>query len=253
MKKFMRDVRAAVRFSALLVWVFALLPVALVSQLIPAGRAARAGRLTRLWARGSWRIVGGRTEVVAGAAPSGGGLVVANHLSYLDIMVHAALFPVRFAPKIEMRKWPLVGMMTGFSRPVWIDRRRRNRAGGALNAMREALAGDVPLLVYPEGTNGAGDALLPFKTTCFAAAILADAPIYPVLTRYLPVPDGRVIPWGRADGFLPHFWQVLGLKEIRCQVYIMPLIRPGRCDRKELTALLHDDMAERYRRWNEHA
>lgn len=253
MKKGIRNIRAALKFAVLLGWSFILMPWALLSHLVPRGRAKRGGWFTLVWARGAWRIMGGRIELGGGEVPSGGGLIVSNHLSYLDIMVHASLLRVRFAPKIEMKKWPLVGVMTGINNPVWIDRRRRGRAGGALCAMCDALRGSVPLLVYPEGTNGAGDALLPFKTTCFAAAAEADVPIYPMLTRYLPAADGTPLPWVGDEGFLPHFWRVLGLKEIRCQVYIMPPVRPERRGRKELTERLRDGMAEQYRRWNEYA
>ena len=250
MKKTIRNIRAACKFAVLLGWSFFLMPWALLSHLVPRGRAERGAWFTLVWARGAWRILGGRTELCGGEVPAGGGLLVSNHLSYLDIMVHAAILKVRFAPKIEMKKWPLVGLMTGINNPVWIDRRHRGSAGGALNAMRDALRGSVPLLVYPEGTNGAGDALLPFKTTCFAAADEADAPIYPMLTRYLPAADRTPLPWVGNEGFLPHFWRVLGLKEIRCQVYIMPSVRSDRRGRKALAECLRSDMAEQYRRWN---
>ena len=253
MKKAIRHIRAAFKFAILLGWSFVLLPWALLSHIVPLGRAERGAWFTLVWARGAWRILGGRAELCGGETPSGGGLLVSNHLSYLDIIVHASILKVRFAPKIEMKKWPLVGLMTGINNPVWIDRRRRELAGGALNAMCGALRGSVPLLVYPEGTNGDGGALLPFKTTCFAAAAEADAPIYPMLTRYLPAADGTPLPWVGNEGFLPHFWRVLGLKEIRCQVYIMPLVRPNRRGRKELTERLRDEMAGQYRRWNEYA
>ncbi len=249
----MRNIRAASKFSLLILWSFALLPWALLSHLAALGRIRRGSRFTRLWATGAWRILGGHTEVLGGAPRSGGGMMISNHLSYLDIMVHAGLFGVRFAPKIEMKNWPLVGPMTVVNNPVWIDRRRRGRAGGAMKEMCGALAGEVPLLVYPEGTNSEGDGLLPFKTTCFAAAIEADAPIRPLLTRYLPAADGTPLPWVGPEGLLTHFWRVLGLKEIRCQVYIMPEVRADGRGRKELTEFLHDAMAEQYRRWNENA
>ena len=249
----MRNLRAALKFAALLLWSAALLPGALVSHLRARGRLRRGSWWTRLWGRGAWRLLGGRVEVAGESLPQGGGLVISNHLSYLDILVHAALFGARFAPKIEMKRWPLVGMMTAVCNPVWIDRRHRGRAGEAMREMCDAFAGEVPLLVYPEGTNGDGGELLPFRSTCFAAALVSGTPIRPVLTRYLPAADGTPLPWVGQTGFLPHFWRVLGLKEVVCQVYIMPEVRPDRCGRKELTARLRDMMAEHYRRWNENA
>ena len=249
----MRNLRAAAKFAALLFVSAAMLPWALVSHIPPWGRLRRGRWWTRLWGRCAWRIVGGRVEVAGEPLPSGGGLVISNHLSYLDILVHSALFGARFAPQIEMKKWPLVGLMTAVCNPVWIDRRHRGRAGEAMREMCDALAGDVPLLVYPEGTNGDGGELLPFRSTCFEAVLVSGTPIRPVLTRYLPAADGTMLPWVGHTGFLPHFWRVLGLKEVVCQVYIMPEIRPEPCGRKELAAQLRDMMAEHYRRWNENA
>ena len=67
-------------------------------------------------------------------------------------------------------------------------------------------------------------------------------PILPVVARYLPAPDGTQIPWIDHTGFLPHFWHVMGLKEIHCQVYIMDTVIPCAQGRKELAVQLHDKM-----------
>ena len=173
-----------------------------------------------------------------------GGLIVSNHVSYLDIFVHASLFKVRFAPKIEMKRWPLVGVMTAFSNPVWIDRVHRSRSADSEREMREALLGVMPLLVYPEGTNSDGTGLLPFKSTVFEAVLQSGVGIRPMVSHYSPAPDGTQIPWVGHSGFLPHLLRVLGLKDIYCKVYIMDTVVPGACGRKELALQLHDSMQD---------
>lgn len=238
--------------AALICWsALFLLPGALAK--LRRDRLRRGAHLTGLWARGALRILGGKAEIAGGKIPRGGGLIVSNHVSYLDIMVHAALFEVRFAPKIEMKKWPLMGLLTGLSNPVWIDRGRRRNAGKAKQEMVSALREEVPLLVYPEGTSGDGKGVMPFKTTCFAAALEADAAVLPVLTRYAPPPDGTVLPYFGGAELLPHIWRVMGLKEFRCQVYIMEKFHHGPADRGKWTAEVRDAMAEQYRRWVENA
>ena len=239
-----RGLRAAFRLTAMLLWSLCLLPAALITVFMPRRRRIRAGsQLTRLWAAGCLKIMNLRVRTVPSEVPHRrGGLIVANHVSCLDIFVHASLFGARFAPKIEMKRWPLVGVMTSVSNPVWIDRGNRRHAADSEREMREALLGDVPLLVYPEGTNSDGSALLPFKSTAFEAVLRSGAEILPVVSHYAPAADGTQIPWFDHTGFLPHFWRVLGLKEIVCEVYIMNTVVPRASGRKELALQLHDMM-----------
>ena len=239
-----RNFRAAFRLTALLWWSLFLLPPALAATLLPRRCRLRSGSwFTRLWATGCRKIVGLHVMTVPPEVPRRrGGLIVANHVSYLDIFVHASLFGARFAPKIEMKRWPLVGVMTSVSNPVWIDRGNRRRSADSEREMHEALLGDVPLLVYPEGTNSDGSALLPFKSTVFEAVLRSGAEIRPVVSHYLPAADGTPIPWCDHTGLLPHFWRVMGLKEIECEVYIMDTVVPGASGRKELALQLHDMM-----------
>ena len=239
-----RGFRAAFRLTALILWALVLLLPALTTMLLPRRRRLRAGSwFTRFWARGCRRIINLRvTTVPAAMPPRRGGLIVANHVSYLDIFVHASLFGARFAPKVEMKRWPLVGLMTAVCNPVWIDRGNRRRSADSEREMREALLGDVPLLVYPEGTNSDGSGLLPFKSTVFESVLRSGAEIRPVVSHYLPAADGTPIPWVDHTGFLPHFWRVMGLKEIACKVYIMDTVVPCASGRKELALQLHDMM-----------
>ena len=243
-----RDLRAAFKLTILLTATLIALPWALLTHALAKNRL-RCGRWwTRHWCGFAWRVLGGHVEVLGGPPPTGGGMIVSNHMSYLDIMLHGSLFGMRFSPKEEMKKWPIVGPMTGLTNPVWICRRLRSRSGVAMHEMCEALKGEVPLLVYPEGTNGDGTELLPFKSTCFEAALEVNCPIYPMVTHYLPTADGTPLPWVGHIGMWRHFWGVLGLKGFRCQVYIMPEVRPDKCGRKELMTQLYDSMSECYRK-----
>ena len=243
-----RNLRAAFKLTTLLTATLIFLPWALLTHALARNRL-RCGRWwTKHWCAFAWWVLGGHVEVLGEPPPTGGGMIVSNHMSYLDIMLHGSLFGMRFSPKVEMKKWPIVGPMTGLTNPVWIYRNLRNRSGIAMCEMCEALKGEVPLLVYPEGTNGDGSALLPFKSTCFESAIEVNCLIYPMVTRYFPADDGTPLPWVGHVGMMAHFWRVLGLKSFRCQVCIMPAVRPDGRGRKELTAYLHDSMSECYRR-----
>lgn len=243
-----RNLRAAFKLTRLLAATLIWLPIAMIAHAFARNRL-RCGRWwTQHWCAMSLRMLGGHVELLGEPPPAESGMIVANHMSYLDIMIHGSVCGVRFSPKVEMKKWPIVGLMTSLSNPVWIDRNLRNRSGVAMSEMCEALKGEVPLLVYPEGTNGDGSALLPFKSTCFESAIEVNCPIHPIVTRYLPTDDGTPLPWVGHVGMMAHFWRVLGLKEFHCKLYVMPTVRPDGRDRKELTKSLRDSMSECYRR-----
>ena len=216
------------------------------------GGIRRVGRFTRLWGAGLCRILGLQVRV-CGEIPATPprGLVVSNHLSYLDIIVHAGLFPVRFAPKAEIARWPVVGWYLALSRPVWVDRQSRQKSARTMAEFAATLEHGIPLIVYPEGTSTNGkEGLLPFKSTPFEAVKTAgDIPIQPMLIRYLE-PLGRPpVCWYGDAALLPHAWQVLGMRRIEVAVRFLPPVQPGGRDRKTLAADLHRLMDEAYREW----
>jgi len=92
------------------------------------------------------------------------GFLVANHLSYLDIPVLAAVAPCVFVAKREVRGWPLFGWFARMAGTVFVDRERRTDAGRAVAAMRALAGRGVTVVLFPEGTSSDGRAVLPFKS-----------------------------------------------------------------------------------------
>jgi len=216
------------------------------------GGIRRVTRFSTLWGWGLCRIMGVRIRLEAdpGADPAPRGLVVSNHLSYVDVLVHAALFPLRFAPKAEIARWPVLGWYLALSRPVWVDRRSRQKSGRTMAQFADTLAHGIPLIVYPEGTSTHGrDGLLPFKSTPFAAVGEGGAMIRPVLIRYDEPPGRPPVCWFGDAPLLPHAWQVLGMRRIDAHVRLLPPADPAGRDRKDLAADLHDLMERAYREW----
>lgn len=110
--------------------------------------------------------------VVRGRGPEPGvaTLVLANHVSWLDIPVMGSLMPLSFIAKSEIAGWPLVGLLARLQRCVFIDRARR-RATAEVNAVvgRRLARGDV-IVLFPEGTTGDGTRILPFRSSLVGAA-----------------------------------------------------------------------------------
>lgn len=241
--------RKILRILRLLVWfLYMLLKATLRLIGKPENEKIAAGaELAGEWARGILHILNIRVTLHGSLPETKGILLVSNHQSYVDVLVHASLAGLRFAPKQEIRRWFLLGPYIGLSRPVWIDRKSPTKSRATLAEFEHTLALGVPLLVYPEGTTTDGlHGLLPFKSTPFEAVLRERRPVQPLITVY-HVPCGTMNPaWYGDQELLPHIWQLLGLKEILVDVYSCKQIKPETENRKELAERVCREMSEAY-------
>lgn len=120
-------------------------------------------------------------------------LLVANHISWVDIHAINSILPVRFVAKLEIKDWPVFGYLVRKSGTIFINRTRQRDAARVVQVATQALKLGDNLCVFPEGTTTVGDEVLPFKSSLIQAAIDAHASIIPVAIRY-PLPDGRPNP-----------------------------------------------------------
>ena len=121
-------------------------------------------------------------------------MMVANHLSWLDILVMNAAHPSRFVSKADAQHWPLLGSLITGAGTLYIERGNRRDAMRMVHHMAERLTlGDI-LTVFPEGTTGDGQALLPFHANLLQAAIAARAPVLPIALRFVRKDSGEPHP-----------------------------------------------------------
>ena len=139
----------------------------------------------QLWSRQMLCVLGISLRVQGATQLSGPLLLVANHISWLDITaLHAARY-CRFVSKADVRDWPLIGRLADGVGTVFIQRESRRDALRVVYHMAERLqAGDV-LAVFPEGTTSEGRELLPFHGNLLQAAISAETPVQPVALHFL--------------------------------------------------------------------
>jgi 1-acyl-sn-glycerol-3-phosphate acyltransferase len=151
------------------------------------------------WALGLLACVG-VTLAVRGSPPRAGpALLVANHLSWLDIpAMHAARY-CRFISKSDVRGWPIVGPLATAAGTLYIERASRRDALRMVRSMHEALLRGEVLAVFPEGTTGDGCALLPFHANLLQAALTAGAPAQPVGLCFVERASGAV---SHAPGYI---------------------------------------------------
>lgn len=151
----------------------------------PRWNAQRREAEVQAWSQRMLRILGIPLHVHGRPPVQGPLLLVANHLSWLDILVMHAARHCRFVSKSDVKHWPLIGRLATGAGTLYIEREKRRDAMRVVHHMAESLkAGDI-VAVFPEGTTGDGSALLPFHGNLVQAAISAHAPVQPVALRFL--------------------------------------------------------------------
>jgi 1-acyl-sn-glycerol-3-phosphate acyltransferase len=134
----------------------------------------------------------GITCAPQGQAPTDGPLLlVANHISWLDILVMNAAAPAHFVSKADVRHWPVLGRLIAGAGTLFIERESRRDAMRVVHHMAEHLQTGEMLAVFPEGTTSDGTELLPFHANLFQAAISAQAPMLPVALMYRDTTTGK--------------------------------------------------------------
>lgn len=139
----------------------------------------------RTWSRQTLRVLGVHLQVLGDPPTCGPLLVVSNHMSWLDIVVLNATRPCRFVSKADVKHWPVVGQLVAASGTLFIERENRRDALRVVHHMVEQLQARDVLAVFPEGTTGDGQGVLPFHANLLQAALATDSAIQPVGLAYL--------------------------------------------------------------------
>lgn len=191
------------------------------------------------WARRMLAILGIGLQLSGRPPPRGPVLLVANHISWLDILVMHAARHCRFVAKSEVRRWPLIGRLATGAGTLYIERDSRRDALRMVRRMAESLrAGDI-LAVFPEGTTSDGVDLLPFHANLVQAAISAGAPAQPVALRFIETHTGRtsLLPCYIGDDTLVQsLWRTLAGPPITAQVAFGVPQHAGERDRRHWAA-----------------
>lgn len=156
-----------------------------VARRFPDASAAERLELNRAWSLKMLRLAGMRLVVHNDAARlDRGALVIANHISWIDIYVINAWRPTPFVSKAEIRRWPVVGWLAQQLDTVFIQREKRSDAKRIMHELATRLSAGELMCVFPEGTTSDGLGLLPFHSNMFQAAVEAGCPVQPVCLMY---------------------------------------------------------------------
>ena len=206
-----------------------------------AGRQARIG----WWSAGVLRAMGVGLHITGTARP-GATLLLANHVSWLDIAaLHAAVPHARFVSKADVLRWPLLGWLIRGAGTLFIERERKRDALRVVHAMADALRAGQTVAVFPEGTTGEGAELLPFHANLLQAAIATATPIQPVVLRFAD-PTHRFSPAVAYVGdttLLQSLWRVATARGLEVHVTLLMSRGSAHADRRLLAESLRSLMA----------
>ncbi|OOG42283.1 1-acyl-sn-glycerol-3-phosphate acyltransferase [Polaromonas sp. A23] len=215
----MRQVRAAGRLLRALAHIAG--GIWTILTLFPRlGQPAKEARV-QVWAMAMLKLVG--IELAVRGTPAAGGpvLLVANHLSWLDIVVLHASRYCRFVSKADIKHWPLVGTLAGGAGTLYIERESRRDAHRVVHHMAERLKLGEVLAVFPEGTTADGVTLKPFHANLLQAAISTEAPVQPIALRFVDADTGLTSFAPRYiddDSIFVSIWETLCVRRLRAEV-----------------------------------
>jgi len=245
--------RALLRLVGAAAWTVLLLPVLIVGMAIASPRAVwrrRArNRIVRLWARGLAWIAGMRIQVL-GPPPAPPFFLVANHVSYVDILLLLATTETTvFVAKRELAAWPFLGYLTRLVGTIYLDRASRRDARRAVAALDHCTRSGDGAIAFPEGTSSDGATVYPMKAALFEWAAADARPVRTATIYYqtaVDAPPARtaICWWGTAP-FLPHLIDLCRLRGFAGTVHFHhhPIVG---ADRAELASRARDRIAEHF-------
>ncbi|WP_405429753.1 lysophospholipid acyltransferase family protein [Micromonospora sp. NBC_00617] len=215
-----------------------------VAVLLPVLPTRERQAVLRGWARGTVRAFGVRL-VIKGRLPRRRALLVANHVSWLDILAVLAVAPTRMVAKREIRSWPVVGLLAAAAGTVFVDRSRPRALPATVRRLADTLRAGRSVAVFPEGTTwcaGDGaDGCRPeggFRPAMFQAAIDAGSPVVPLRLGYRCDATGAVTTAAAflgADTLLRSVARVVAARQLVVSVTITAALHPaGDADRRLL-------------------
>ncbi|WP_218010768.1 lysophospholipid acyltransferase family protein [Herbidospora mongoliensis] len=208
-------------------------------------------RITMAWSRLLLRTLGVKVSVsrgfsfvggsaVAAKAVSGeaGSLMVANHISWLDPLVMAAVMPARLLAKSEIAAWPLIRTLVAGSGAIFIDRERLSLLPGTVGEVTGALRAGDTVIAFPEGTTWCGQSMGGFRPAMFQAAIDAGAAVRPATIRYTEDETTSARPsYVGGDSLVGSITRVASTKHMIAEVTLFPPVGGAGQTRRSLAGV----------------
>ncbi len=239
---------AAIRLLLIVATLIGFFLVGLPLWLVARTRPAMAHRMTLLLCRALLRLAKVEIEVEGTWSPARPMMLVANHVSWIDVLALAALAPFCFLAKREVSRWPLISGFAAMQGTIFVDRLRRRSIPGANRDMAARMLEGRMVLLFPEGTTLAGPCPGPFRSSHFAAArdlLRADPSRHAVVVQPVALVYSRVdAAWVGDEALVPHVWRVLRQPPLTCSLrFGVPIAYDAGSDRKVVARQARDAVA----------
>lgn len=225
---------------AVVVMLITLLIVALPNA---SANETRYLKIKKWWARRSLMALGitldQNARLAADDSPSG--LVVSNHVSFIDILLINAIAPSDFVSKSDVTHWPVIGWVAARVGTIFIERGNRRAAHRTQEVMVERLLAGRRVAIFPEGTTTSGEHLLPFHGALFQAAVESGVAVHCLCISYHES-DGRPSQRSSYVGELSLrecMWQIAAGGPLTARISWLPEISPPHSDRRHLAHHAH--------------
>ncbi|GGX16496.1 1-acyl-sn-glycerol-3-phosphate acyltransferase [Pigmentiphaga litoralis] len=216
--------RFLIRIVAVILWIllgFAILLVYYQWAPIP-----RRDALYKWWSTVMLRICGIRVDVIGEPLPFGSGLLIANHVSWIDIFVLCSRRATIFVAKREIRQWPVLGWLVALVGTIFIERGNRKAVTNVGIQMARRFEKSQLVGLFPEGTTSEGMDVLPFHAGLFEPALQSGVAIQPVALRYrLRGQRSSFASYVGDESLIANAWRVLGESGVSVDVVYLPPIR----------------------------
>lgn len=206
------------------------------------GRPRWVPAVVRWWCSRLCRALGLRISVTGGLADNA--LLVANHVSWLDVPVLGAQGEIGFLSKAEVRGWPLIGWMAETAGTLFIER-GGNQANELVEQIGERIRRDGRVAIFPEGMTSDGRTINRFHARLFAAAAQPRVWIQPVALRYGRQGDpDRVAPFVGEDDLVSHLLRLLRHPQLEAGLMLLPPFQAGDLDRRRIAGRCRSMIAD---------
>ena len=177
------------------------------------------------------------------------GIIVTNHISWLDVFVLNAVIPMRFVAKSEVRQWPLIGWLCARAQTLFIERGRARDAARINKQIVQLLQNGECLAVFPEGTTTDGTQVGAFHASLLQPAVDAGAEVHPVAIRYQDAQGAHSTAAAYIDdlSFAASLWNILNCRNLHVRLLATPSLDAAGSDRRTLTRAAWQQISNAHR------
>ncbi|MCB1952449.1 MAG: 1-acyl-sn-glycerol-3-phosphate acyltransferase [Zoogloeaceae bacterium] len=200
----------------------------------------RRGRLRQRWSKGLLALLG-IVPRISGTELARPALLIANHVSWVDIFAINALSPSAFVSKADVRQWPIIGWLAAMNETVFLQRGSRGHAHIINAEIATRMAAGRHVAVFPEGTTTDGSHVQHFHAALLQPAIAAGQPVQALAVCYR-TPDGTFTRAAAYDGdlsVLDSLKAIIATPRIEVHLHVLPATSTTDTNRRVIAAQAH--------------